>query len=180
MWRALSRRTVIVFSMVVFTVASALVPAADMNEIRIESMHLPAPMVGLGKSSTLRDHRGHWVLLHFWATWCASCIKELPTLDQLSDRWRDKIEVFAISIDDSNDSAVDEFVARSKLMLPVIHRREANTTASYWNWGVPVTYLIDPNGRIVARVLGPCDWASNAADRMLTGLTLLPVPGQSR
>lgn len=148
-------------------------PLAAAGGLAMDALDQPAPVIGIGDGRTLQDLRGRWVLLHFWATWCEPCRTELPALDRLAQRWRDRIDVYAVSIDDGDPAPVAAYVAAAKLSLPVVNREVARATERYWGWGVPVSYLIDPQGQLVGRILGPRDWAASAVDDELRRLTHL-------
>jgi thiol-disulfide isomerase/thioredoxin len=150
-----------VLAALVLALGSGRIDAAD---LRMDALDQPAPIVGLGDGKTLQDLRGRWVLLHFWATWCHSCVSELPALDQLARRWRDRVDFFAVSIDESDPRAVDAFVAGGKVSIPIVYRHQARASERYFGWGVPVTYLVNPQGRLVGRFLGPRDWAAPGVD----------------
>jgi thiol-disulfide isomerase/thioredoxin len=140
------------------------------NSFSLHTLDQEAPALGLGAERTLADYRGQWVVLHFWATWCVPCVKELPGLDRLSQRWTD-IAFFAVSTDEDGERSVPAFVTRTGVRLPILLYREARAPERYWSWGVPVTYFINPEGRLVARALGPRDWDTPAADELLARMT---------
>jgi len=174
-------RWLIVFSLLCASWANAgAIPKQSWRGLGLQKLDQPAPDFGARDSTILASHRGQWVLLHFWATWCAPCEQELPDLNRLYERWGSHggIEFLTISIDSDNAKDVPVFVSRLGLQLPVLLATEAHATKRYWIWGVPVTYLIDPDGRLVARALGPRPWDSAAGDALLEGLTADSGSGQ--
>lgn len=115
-----------------------------------------------GKELSLSDLHGRPVIVHFWATWCTSCRKELPSLDALASTLRaDDVVFLAVSIDmEPSADEVRSYAHELGVSIPVYLAREGDVTDRYWTWGVPVTYLIDRSGRLVARALGPRNWQS--------------------
>ncbi|MCB1538838.1 MAG: TlpA family protein disulfide reductase [Alphaproteobacteria bacterium] len=113
-------------------------------------------------------------LVNLWATWCPPCLKEMPTLQKLKDLYKDKnLQVIAISLDEVK--SLDAFRARTARLNvgPVAQNwdRDGRVYAALNPVGMPMTYLLDAQGRVVARVIGERDWTdaeSRAAiDRLL-------------
>ena len=176
-------RWLIVLSLLCSSWANAgAIPKQSWRDLGLQKLDQPAPDFGAGDSTFLATHRDQWVLLHFWATWCAPCAEELPELNRLYTRWRDHhgIAFLTVSIDSDNAAGVPDFMNRLGLQLPVQLSTETHPTKKYWSWGVPVTYLIDPRGRLVARALGPRQWDSAAGDSLLAGLTGTEVASKDK
>ncbi len=115
---------------------------------------------GRAMPTSLAAFRGRVVLLNLWASWCAPCVKEMPTLDRLqSALGGPDFEVVALSIDEAGAPAVQSFFRRTgiKALHPYVDAfREAS--ASLAAAGIPATFLIDREGREVGRKLGPANW----------------------
>jgi thiol-disulfide isomerase/thioredoxin len=124
---------------------------------------------GEGKERTLADWRGKVVLLNLWATWCLPCRKEMPALDRLQkELGSDKFEVVALSVDRKGLEASKKFLDETKverLALYVDSTARANTDLRAV--GLPVTLLIDPQGREIGRLLGPAEWDGEDAMRLI-------------
>jgi thiol-disulfide isomerase/thioredoxin len=122
-----------------------------------------------GKERTLADWRGKVVLLNLWATWCLPCRKEMPALDRLQAALgSDKFEVVALSVDRKGAEASKKFLDETKverLALYVDPAARANTVLRAL--GLPVTLLIDREGREIGRLLGPAEWDSEDAMRLI-------------
>ena len=104
--------------------------------------------------------------------WCSSCMKELPELERLYSRCDSKKVAFiTVSIDEEHKDKVASFIRNLDLKLPVVLGMNTKISRSYWNWGVPVTYLINPQGKIIARALGPRNWDSVAGDKLIASLS---------
>jgi thiol-disulfide isomerase/thioredoxin len=119
-----------------------------------------------GVKRTLADFRGKPVLLNLWATWCAPCVKEMPTLDALAERAGDKLQVLTVS-QDFEPTKVAPFFAEKKFrkLQPYIDAETAFSTQLGVN--LPTTILYDSAGREVWRILGDTDWAGDAAAKLI-------------
>ena len=127
----------------------------------LEMLHRPAPAFALhdlsGRKIKLRTYRGKVVLLNFWATWCAPCQAELPRFDEWQKRYGALgFQVLAVSMDD-NAPPVRRTVSRLHLDFPVM-MGDARLGSKYGGvLGLPVTYLIDRDGSIVAEFKAEAD-----------------------
>lgn len=110
-----------------------------------------------GRRLRLRDYRGKIVLLSFWATWCAPCLEELPTLSRWQhERGEAGLQVVGISMDDDAGAAA-RAVRKFALPYPVAMGDEDLGTLYGGVLGLPLALLIDRDGRIVARCQGELD-----------------------
>jgi thiol-disulfide isomerase/thioredoxin len=122
-----------------------------------------------GRKLTLGDFRGRLVLLNLWATWCVPCRKELPALDRLQARLGGPgFEVLALSIDRKGLSAVQPFYQELGLQALRIYVEPSGEAADELGAsGLPMTLLIDRNGRELGRVVGPAEWDSPPVEAMV-------------
>ena len=113
-----------------------------------------------GRSIDLKSYRGKVVLLNFWATWCAPCQIELPKFDAWQKKYGAQgLQVLAVSMDDG-DAPVRRTVRRLHLEFPVV-MGDAKLGDEYGGvLGLPVTFLIDREGRVVAKFRGETDLAA--------------------
>lgn len=104
---------------------------------------------------------GKTVLLHFWATWCEPCKKELPALQQLAAELDDThLTVVLVAIDTvSSPAQITAFARELGVQLPIYVASDGAISDSFWGWGLPVTYLLDKQGRFMGRLRGPRPWA---------------------
>jgi thiol-disulfide isomerase/thioredoxin len=137
---------------------------------------------GQGAATSLTAWRGKVVLLNVWATWCPPCIKEMPSLDRLqATLGGPDFQVVALSIDAGGLPAVQAFFGRNdiKHLLPYIDAFHAATT-NLIATGIPLTLLIDRDGRELARNLGPAEWDGPATVQLireqLHRTTINPTP----
>jgi thiol-disulfide isomerase/thioredoxin len=123
-----------------------------------------------GKPLTLADFQGKAVLLNIWATWCAPCREEMPTLDSLQAQLGgEQFEVVALSIDHAGIGVVDKFYRETGVQ----HLRKyidpsTLATSTLGIEGVPTTLLIDHEGREIGRLAGATEWDSPAMVDLMT------------
>ncbi|MBS3651869.1 TlpA family protein disulfide reductase [Pseudaminobacter sp. 19-2017] len=112
-----------------------------------------------GEPRALEDWRGKVVLLNVWATWCAPCRVEMPTLERLQERLGgDRFEVVALSVDRAGPSVVRKFFDEIAVGLPVLVDKDGTAIRSLGLFGLPATLLIGPDGNELARLAGPAEW----------------------
>lgn len=113
-----------------------------------------------GRRLTLEDFRGKVVLLNIWATWCAPCRHEMPTLDRLQGKLGGKeFEVVALSIDRAGPDAVRKFFSEISVKHLSLYIDESTKSASLLKaFGLPVTLLLNREGREITRLVGPAEW----------------------
>jgi thiol-disulfide isomerase/thioredoxin len=122
-----------------------------------------------GRTIKLADLVGKVVLVNFWATWCAPCVAELPSLDRLqADLGGPDFEVLLISIDRGGDRVYEPFLEK----LGIRHLSSAGDARGTLLRelkapGVPVSYVIDADGLIRGTLLGDADWASPEAKALI-------------
>ena len=118
----------------------------------------------------LRDLKGSIIFLNFWATWCPPCKQEMPSMERLYRRYRDRgFTILAISID-ANTAAVAPFVKTLKLTFPIGLDPKMELADRYTVRALPSSFIIDKNGTMVAIALGPRDWDSSAAHALIESL----------
>lgn len=108
-----------------------------------------------GKSVSLSDFRGKWVIVNYWATWCPPCLEEIPDLVDLYDNNRDSLVVLGINHEEVNDEYLAEFVESHMISYPVLRSAPVPVTELGPVLGLPTTYIISPAGKSVARQEGP-------------------------
>ncbi|WP_042346277.1 thiol-disulfide oxidoreductase ResA [Bacillus massiliigorillae] len=102
-----------------------------------------------GKKHQLSDYKGQGVFLNFWGTWCPPCKEEMPYMDNQYQQYKDKgVQVLAVNIEES-EVAVSSFVKKLGLSFPVPLDRDGRVNDAYGVFNLPVTFLIDKNGKII-------------------------------
>lgn len=118
-----------------------------------------------GRPVGLDRYRGHGLVVNLWATWCVPCVTEMPALDALSRTLEPSgIRVLTVSLDRGGAGAVRPFFAAHGIRsLPVLLDPHSRALAALGLDGIPVTLLVDRDGREVGRLQGPVDWATPEA-----------------
>ncbi len=122
-----------------------------------------------GKPVTLERYRGKVLLVNFWATWCAPCIHEMPTLDRLQAALGGPgFAVLTVSLDRKGMAAVGPFWEEQGYKhLPILLDSRWKTARRLGVSGLPATFLLDRKGRIVGYLIGPAEWDSPEAKAFL-------------
>tara|TARA_B100001173_G_C15840455_1_gene484387 strand:+ start:170 stop:751 length:582 start_codon:yes stop_codon:yes gene_type:complete len=112
------------------------------------------------KTVNLKDYRGRFVLLNFWATWCSPCLKEMPDFEKAYlQMGHDKLVVLAVGMGESIEK-IKAFSNKYGFSFPLLADNKMEITKLYGVRNIPVTYMIGPDGVVLGRALGIRDWAS--------------------
>jgi len=122
-----------------------------------------------GNPRSLKEWQGQVVLVDFWASWCGPCRKEMPSLEALQRRFGSKdFEVVAISVDRGGVKVAQQFLEETQSRLLRLYvDPSAKAIEMLGALGLPVTVLIDREGREIGRLLGPADWSSPEALQLI-------------
>lgn len=122
--------------------------------------------------TTLEDYQGKYVLVNFWATWCAPCRKEMPELNALQKEFGgDDFEVLTIATGRNSPQGIKKFFAEAGIDSLPRHQDARQSLAGQMGiFGLPITVLIDPEGREVARLRGDAKWDSDSAKAIVKSL----------
>jgi peroxiredoxin len=124
-----------------------------------------------GQVVRLSAYRGRVVLVNVWATWCPPCREEMPSMERLHERLKDRgFVLLAVSQDEGPIAGVKAFVEQMKLTFPVLVDPDGEVGRKYGIWGFPESFLVDRDGRIVERVIGPRDWSAPDQIARIEGL----------
>lgn len=108
---------------------------------------------------TLSEFHGQVVVLNFWATWCGPCVEEMPSLVQLQQRFKGKgLTVIGVSIDVDGD-AYHKFLKDYKVDFLTVRDPDQKTSNLYGSFKWPETYIIDRNGIVRRKFIGPVEWS---------------------
>jgi len=142
----------------------------------------PAPELAFttlgGEARRLKDFRGQTVLVNLWATWCGPCVEEMPSLDRLQKKLGPSLTIIALSEDRRGAALVDPFLARIGINALSVYLDPGNAALpAFGVEGLPTSFLIDPDGRLLGKLEGAAQWDSPS---MLTLLRryLAPSPVQ--
>jgi peroxiredoxin len=111
------------------------------------------------RSVSLHDLKGKIVLLNFWATWCPPCVEEMPSLVALQGKMKDKVTVLAISVD-VDEGAYKKFLKDHGVDLLTVRDPDEKSNTLYGTFKYPETYVIDRDGVVRRKFIGPVDWTS--------------------
>lgn len=104
----------------------------------------------------MSDLKGKWVILNYWASWCKSCIEEIPALNEFYQHNKDKnIVLYGVNYDDLPMDTLKESITTVGIEFPVLTRDPGNELHLSELTAVPTTFIIDPNGKSVKMLVGP-------------------------
>ncbi|MBN1837460.1 MAG: TlpA family protein disulfide reductase [Spirochaetales bacterium] len=148
---------------------SAALPAAELTPEEIRAVGLQPLKEGTaivdfelealgGQSRSLSSFKGKVVFLNFWATWCGPCRHEMPSMERLYQRLKDRgLEVVAVNLQE-DAKAVERFVSEHGLTFPILLDRTGRVGATYGARSIPITYIVDRDGFVVAGTIGTREW----------------------
>jgi thiol-disulfide isomerase/thioredoxin len=157
------------------TVHAAGKPPPDLARLIVQPKPVATPAVGFsegsGKRDTLASFQGHYVLLNLWATWCGPCVGELPQLAKLASAFPG-ITVVAVNVGRDNATQTAAFLkSHGAAKLAVYVDSDSAMLRAFEISGLPLSVLLDPKGREIARAVGPCEWGTPASVAYLRALT---------
>jgi thiol-disulfide isomerase/thioredoxin len=125
----------------------------------------PAPAISLadptGDSVELSKLQGKLVVINLWATWCEPCLREMPSLERLQSRLGERIAVLAVSEDRGGNKTVEPFIAKLGLKSVKIYiDPKSEVGHAFGARGLPTSFLIDGEGKVLGRVEGAAEWDS--------------------
>jgi len=130
-----------------------------------------------GQKVKLSQFKGKVIFLNFWATWCSPCRKEVPTIQSLYKKYLNNPDfmVFAVSCDAEGAKEVGKYVRSKAVTFPVFLDPEMKAAAIYGIAGFPETFLIDRNGKIAQKFVGPRQWDDPRFRKMIDELLAEPA-----
>ena len=107
---------------------------------------------------SLHDFGRQVVVLNFWATWCPPCVEETPGLEKFAEQMRPQgVTVMGVSVD-QDGPALQAFAAEQHLSFPILRDPNQSVANRYGTFKFPETYIIDQDGRVAEKLIGPVDW----------------------
>ena len=138
--------------------SSKMAPEFKLNNIR-------------GGTTELSDFKGKVVLVNFWATWCAACVEEMGSMQNLyNDLKKKDVEIVAISIDRWNEDRIIDYADKKNLNFHILRDPDQKVRKQYYIMGLPTSYLIDGDGKIRGYVSGARTWDSLTSKNTLLSL----------
>jgi len=146
-------------------VAIALAAVLGLQYLQSRPTAYEAPDFSLpdlnGKTHTLSEYKGKVIFLNLWTTWCPPCRMEMPAMERLYRRLRDRdFVMLAVSADEAGKEAVAPFVEELGLTFPILLDPEGRLSPRYGVTGYPETFVINREGKVVEHMIGPADWQS--------------------
>jgi len=180
---------------VLVTLLSAVMSAATWAEeagafdVTYPKQRLEAPAFRLpglnGQIVSLEAYRDKLVLLHFWATFCAPCLEEMPALESLWQEYgRDGLVILGIAGDRGNTDMVREFAIKTGVSFPVVHDQDGRIRNQYEVLALPTTYLVGRDGKLSGRAIGARPWNDPGGREIIESLLAeradIAIPGTVR
>jgi len=143
--------------------------------VQLPQQRKPAPAFSLPKLSggkiSLADARGKLILLHFWATWCVPCRHEIPLLHRLQQGLdTSEFRMISINVNRGDSGDVRDFINKLSPGFHTLLDAQGSVRNRYAVRGLPTTYLIGKDGKMIGRIIGERDWTSPEAKNMLKSL----------
>ena len=124
-----------------------------------------------GRQVSLSDLRGKIVFINFWTTWCLACVIEMPSMEKLHQKFKDKDFVMvAINLQESA-SKIKQFYKEYKLTFTTLLDSTGDVGAGLGIRSIPTTFILDKNGRILGKALGPREWEGRKSIALFEYLT---------
>jgi cytochrome c biogenesis protein CcmG/thiol:disulfide interchange protein DsbE len=145
----------------VFGVALAikLRPQLQLLSVGSDAPEFAAIDLRANRPVTLADYHGKVLLINVWATWCPPCIREMPSIERLHQRFKDTdFRVLAVSIDEDGADKVLKFANDLGVTFDILHDQSGAIQGIYQTVGVPESFIIDRDGVIVKKVIGDSEW----------------------
>jgi cytochrome c biogenesis protein CcmG/thiol:disulfide interchange protein DsbE len=157
-----SRIDRILFGTLIALFAAFLFTIRNSFEPRIVSKGDTAPVFSVttesGKKISTSDFGGKLLVLNFWASWCAPCVEEMPSLEQFARGMANSgVVVLGVSID-TNEKSYKRFLQQARPSFETSRDPQADIAANYGTFKWPETYVIDRDGKVVEKYIGPYDW----------------------
>jgi peroxiredoxin len=114
-----------------------------------------------GKKVEIKQFKGKIILINFWATWCAPCKEEMPSMEILHRQFEEKnFVLLTVSVDYGGVKSVQEFINKHQYTFPVLLDPKGEIFDLFKVKGIPTTFLVDKKGKMIGKAIGPRDWKS--------------------
>ena len=135
----------------------------------------PAPALKLdnldGEPWDITESRGHWIFVHFWASWCGPCRREMPTIQKLTEKLQDEqLEIVMVNTAETEDEVFSFLGIVAPDLVPLMDT-DGLVTEAWQPRGLPATFMVDPQGRLRYLALGGREWHTGPYLTFLRGLT---------
>jgi thiol-disulfide isomerase/thioredoxin len=169
-----ARNLAILLGLVLFWTVFSRADEWDRMQIHQFEPRRDAPKVSLksldGNKVSLEDYKGKVVFLNFWTTWCGYCKREMPSMEKLYAKFKDKdFVILAVDVRESKEK-VKTFWDRYKLTFPAVLDPTGMAAMAFGVRGYPATFFIDRKGRVVGGAPGAREWFSEDAQAIIAEL----------
>ena len=180
MWRLLRLLATIALCSVALPATAATDLAKELDLIKPNRQQLAkdfkVPSLD-GSGLHLKELKGKVVFLNLWATWCSPCKEEMPAMERLWQKYKDRgLVVIALSMDSGGVKVVKPYIDQAKYTYPVGLDPKMEVAQLYGARSVPSTFIIDRGGMLRAIALGPRDWDGQVAFAYIEALLKDGVP----
>ncbi len=122
-----------------------------------------------GTVHQLDDYKGKVLFINLWATWCPPCVAEMPSIQELYDKFKDEEQIEFLIISSENPEKVKAFIQKRDFTFPVKIARYKLPDALYTK-SIPTTFLISKSGRIVVKEVGAANWGGDKMEKIVNKL----------
>jgi peroxiredoxin len=138
-----------------------------MNGVKGEAINFTLPNID-GKRMSLKDFRGRVIMLNFWATWCSPCRVEMPSMENLYKKFKDRnFIILGISVDNNRIRRLSNFIKEFGITFPVLLDKDGKIANRYGVKGIPTTFIINRNGEFIGKIVGARDWLNPNAVELI-------------
>lgn len=151
----------VVLGVIGFALGAALLLTPEITRIEPGTRAPDYRMLSLATDDTIavRDFRGEVVLLNVWATWCAPCEQEMPSMERLHQELGGQgLRVVAVSVDQADAATVSDWTTARGLSFTVLRDPSGRIQQVYQTTGVPESFVLDRDGVIVKKIIGATEW----------------------
>jgi len=139
---------------------------SDMGVLQVPDVADPVEIVledPYGLQIRLSDFRGKIVFINFWTTWCLACVIEMPSMEKLHQKFKDKdFAMVTINLQESAATVIN-FFKKYNLTFTTLLDTTGDVGAAFGIRAIPTTFILDKNGRLIGKVLGPREWDSKSS-----------------
>lgn len=133
------------------------IQSTETTQLEVEAQDFALTSLS-GETVRLADYEDRWVVINFWATWCAPCREEMPLLEEIAIEYGDRVQIIGINMRESEEQ-VRDFVDAMGVTYPILLEPDDETLLAYQVIGLPVTWIVAPGGKVAYARPGPIDEA---------------------
>ncbi len=108
-----------------------------------------------GVSGDFSDHRGKWMVINYWATWCKPCIEEIPELNNFAEKHKDTVKLFAVDFDNARGDKLVASAEKMGIEFPILIDDPHSLLGFEKPYALPTTFVFNPQGKLQKTLLGP-------------------------